>query len=526
MTTKTDLDELFAQALETTQSGKLETAIEIYKSILEIDPENEKAYQMIGSLSFNLNRKYDAEKNFLTALKINESYDNMINLAKTEFLLCDYDQNRFNYCAQLLFKAFHKNPMKIEPLMYLTNLLSTNNFHKDALVYAKKIYEIDHSEPETIKTVCSVFNRNGLQKEAIDILKTAIEKDPSNHDLHLSLSQIKLLKETDPETSNLIQFLEDGSLDKEQTSDFCYSLGNIFHKSKQYDKAWEFWQRANILRKEIETYDSQSDADLNKDLKTIFSKEFFKNLDRKGCTEEGPIFILGMPRSGTTLTEQIISSHSKVFGTGEPKYLIKAVYGPINQNDVTKQLTELSQAPEEELKRRGKLYIELLKKHTGGEQFFTDKMPHNFLYIGLIKLLMPNAKIIHCRRNPIATCFSIYSKYFHGNHFYSYCLNDLINHYRQYEDLMAHWKSIFGDDIYESNYEELVSNQEEKSKEMIEYLGLDWEDSCIEFHKNKRAVATASINQVSKKIYSGSNETWRKYEKYLGQLMDAFPDWA
>ena len=226
-----------------------------------------------------------------------------------------------------------------------------------------------------------------------------------------------------------------------------------------------------------------------------------------------PVFILGMPRSGTTLVEQIISSHSEVFGAGELKYVEK--FGKELVVDATfVNTTAISEFRES--------YFSEVSKLSNGKYVITDKMPQNFRFIPLICAAFPEAKIIHLQRNAAATCWSNYKQYFISKKLgYCYDLKDLVAYYNLYTEMMKVWQSQYGERIYNLNYEQLTNDQEDQTRKLIKHLGLNWEEACLSPHKNKRSVRTASQQQVRKKVYQGSSHAWRKYEPFLNGAFDS-----
>ena len=225
-----------------------------------------------------------------------------------------------------------------------------------------------------------------------------------------------------------------------------------------------------------------------------------------------PIFILGMPRSGTTLVEQIVSSHSKVTGAGELNYV--GILGQSIAKGMIKPSTEI-------ISDFRQHYIEALTTRSEAKFIVTDKMPHNFQYIGLILSVFPNAKVIHVNRDPAATCWSNYKHYFETTGLgYSYSLNDIVTYFGLYKDLMQFWQGHYGDRIYNLNYDTLTISQNDETRKLMQYLALEWEDRCLSPQSNKRSVQTASQQQVRQKVYQGSSQQWRKFEPYLDGIFD------
>ena len=282
------------------------------------------------------------------------------------------------------------------------------------------------------------------------------------------------------------------------------------------DKSFSCLTKGNSLRKQLLNYSIDKDKSIFSKLKITQPYLFKTLLDVKADSIEAtPIFILGMPRSGTTLVEQIISSHSEVLGAGELNHVsllgLNLLMDPKAINSAA--ISEF----------RNKYLLEL-SKVADGKPFVTDKMPQNFCFIPLIYAAFPEAKIVHVERNAAATCWSNFKQYFVSNSLgYCYDLKDVVEYYKLYKDLMKLWQSQYGDRIYNLNYESLTTDQENQTRKLIEHLDLNWEDACLSPQENKRSVRTASNQQVRQKVYQGSSEAWRKYEPYLNGAFDSLP---
>ena len=228
-----------------------------------------------------------------------------------------------------------------------------------------------------------------------------------------------------------------------------------------------------------------------------------------------------MPRSGTTLVEQILASHSQVFGAGELNDLLR-IATSIQAEKTDKEFPDcILDLNEEALETLGVSYLERLRKHSDSKRFITDKMPHNFWFIGLIKIILPEAKVVHCIRDPRDNCLSIFKNSFVHANYYAYDLKELGQYYNLYLDMMDHWGKTIPDFIYDLSYEAMVSNQEEETRKLLTYCQLPWEASCLSFHKTERSVATASSTQVRRPIYNDSVSLWKKYERQLEPLRNA-----
>ena len=302
--------------------------------------------------------------------------------------------------------------------------------------------------------------------------------------------------------------------------DLSFGLGKAYEDIKDYDLAFENYLNGNAIKRKQLNYSIEHDKILFNDLKNNFNKEIFKKFKNHSDSNDKIIFILGMPRSGTTLVEQILASHPKIYGAGELNNFNILVRKNLIYNNklyITKNFSELNNSP---FKKIGEEYLYTVNKFLNNKKLITDKTPINFLWIGVIKIVFPNAKIIHCIRNPKDNCFSIFKNYFAGTINFAYNLDEIVTYYNLYSDLMKFWRSIMPDSIYEIHYERLIDNQKEQTRNLLNFCELEWNDNCLLFYKNKRPIKTASSSQARKPIYKTSIESWKKFEKHLEKYLD------
>ena len=244
--------------------------------------------------------------------------------------------------------------------------------------------------------------------------------------------------------------------------------------------------------------------------------------DGAGYNSDLPIFILGMPRSGTTLVEQILASHPSIHGAGELKDLSGIAFGLPHRLGSSQPFPEcVAEVDAGRWRELGEAYVQGIRKHAAGMERITDKMPSNYHFVGLIHLMLPSAQIIHCVRDPVDTCLSCYKTLFVKTQEFSYDLTELGRHYRQYDRLMQHWKTVLPGRMLDVRYEDVVSDLEGVARRLVEFCGLEWNEACLEFYKTERPVRTASAVQVRRPIYQTSIEYWRRYERHLGPLFQA-----
>lgn len=353
------------------------------------------------------------------------------------------------------------------------------------------------------------------KEEAREVLKKAKEVNPNYPLIYFTLSNIKRFEsEDDEDFQSMLKLTEDtkgmGSTFK---SSLYFALGKGYENMKQYDKAFECLEIANNAKRQTLPYDVNGQDAFFERIKVEYSPEVLKEFSNNGCDSNVPVFIVGMPRSGTTLTEQIISSHPDVFGAGELP-------------DVQRTKRRMGIIKTDVLKEAGETYLELstARDKAGTAKRITDKMPGNYLNIGLILSILPNAYIIHCRRSPMDTCLSNYKQNFMVGQYWSYDLEELGDEYLRYLDLMAYWHEQFPGHILDISYEDTVSDLETQARRLIDHIDLEWNDACLEPHKQKRAVLTASKTQVTKPVYQSSVEKWRRYEKQFQPLVEKLKD--
>ena len=305
-----------------------------------------------------------------------------------------------------------------------------------------------------------------------------------------------------------------------------YALAKAFDDVKEFDSAFAHYGEGGRLKLELDPYDEASHAILYKVMRQL-SPELMGDNSPEGCPERQPVFVLGMPRSGTSLLEQVLSSHPEIYGAGELKLVNKVIQG-IQIGKVRIDLQTAGFFPKENqitLFERGQKYAsELANLAPPNTARIVDKMPGNHLYVGLICSILPNAYIIHSRRHPVETCLSCYRLLFTEGHQWSYNMRTLGRVYKRYWDLMKHWRETFPGRMLEVRYEDMVGNLEKQARNIIDYLELPWNESCLDFHQNKRTVRTASASQVKQPIYNTSVNRWREYEAQLAPLLDEIGD--
>lgn len=393
----------------------------------------------------------------------------------------------------------------------------------DVMQALDQLEEILKQAPDNIEfhyNVAVIYSRHGESKRAQQLFHKAIDLKPDYADAYHAIADEKSYKDDDHFLEQIEKQLEKENLGDRQRSYLEFAAGKVSADRQEYDRAFLHYSRGNQFksahfmsehyRKDIDSYIS------------YFNTEYVEKYADWGLHSHKPIFVLGMPRSGTTLIEQILASHSQVYGAGECNDIHGVVRAMVRKSPEKMEFPEcLSTHKHIDILAYATKYLEKLEHLSAGESYVINKMPANFLYIGLILMMFPNSRIIHSVRSPMDTCLSCYFQNFFVGQEYSFDLEDLAEFYNGYHRLMTHWKTIYPQKILDVKYENVVSDREIQVRRMLDFCGLDWEDACMSHETGKKHVITASKCQVRQPIYNTSVERWRHYEKHLQPLIDS-----
>jgi len=486
--------------------GDLEAAIESYKQALKIKPDYAQAYNNMGNALKDKGDLDAAIISYKQALKIKpdyaQAYSNMGNALKS--------QGDVEAAIDSFKQALKIKPDYAQAFNNMGNALYDKGDLEAAINSYKKALKIKPDYFQAYNNIGIALKDKGDLEAAIDIYKQVLKIKPDYAEVYRNLSTIHRYKEHDEYFLKMQSLYQSASVSDEQRCHLNFALSKASEDLNEVSQSFNYLIIGNELRKKILSYDIKKDIELFSQLKKSYPSIALQSVVESSDLK--PIFILGMPRSGTTLVEQIVSSHSEVTGAGELSYVSRfgdpIARGAIKPN--TKMILDFRQR-----------YIEALKKRSDGKFIVTDKMPQNFLYVGLIFSAFPNAKVIHVNRDPVATCWSNYKNYFSDKDLgYCYDLDDIVTYFGLYTDLMQFWLGHYGDRIYNLNYDNLTINQDDETRKLIEYLELEWENNCLSPQHNKRSVRTVSQQQVRQKVYQGSSQQWRKFEPYLNGAFD------
>jgi len=497
------------------------TAERHYQTVLREHPDDPDASNLLGTLALEAKRVDVAITLFNKALAQRRHHPGYLTNLGNALL-----QAKRQADAAIAFEsAIRAQPGLADALLGASQAYRALNRTDDAMALAKRAMRSSPANSRVIMNLAGLHISAGDTKLGVDLLRPLIRrKDPVPNAVSAMATAHKFTPD-DPEPDIIARLADSEGLSDETRANVLHALGKARADLKQHDEAFAAYQRGKqILGR---SFDFPQLEAYYEALITNLDPAFYSERQGFGIAEVEPVFVVGMPRSGTTLTEQICASHSDVTGVGEVPSMGKLANAMgWRKGRPDELLANLRALTREQSVQLAQSYLDDVAQYGGTGKRVVDKMPHNYEFLGLIALLFPRAHIIHCTRDPIDNCVSCFTHNFNENHAYNADLDVLGRYYRMYRRLMAHWKSALPLAILDNSYEAMVADQETQSRRLIAFLGLEWEDAVLEYYDNDRLVKTPSRWQVRQPIYSSSVKAWKKYEAHLGPLFDALGDLA
>ena len=471
-------------------------------------------------MAFKNNNHDIAEKLLIRAIQL-DPYFHLLwdNLAKVFRV-----QNKLEESKKAFENLIKLDPKNNEAFVALGTIYNKLAQYKDGINSYKKALKLNDNNARVYLSMGHALKTLGNRKECEDSYLKAIKLFPLSGEGYWSLANLKTYTFNESQIQAMKSAIKEDMHEQEKIQ-MMFALGKAYESKKNFKESFKFYNDGNWMQRKTVEYNAEENSK-SIDLTIDFFKKNKEQLNfDSGISSKDPIFILGLPRAGSTLLEQILSSHSMIEGTEELHNIMTIGRRIRTTNDSKNYLNNLLDLNKENISSYGNMYIDETRWARKDNNFFIDKMPNNFPHIGLIKMILPNAKIIDARRNPLDGCFSCFKQYFAKGQHFTYDLDDVARYYKDYLKIMKFWNNYFPDEIHTVCYENVINNPEQEVRLMLKYLGLDFEKSCMDFHKSSRPVKTASSEQVRQPIYKSGMNYWKNYEDDLSTLVKHFPDY-
>ncbi|MEM1402486.1 MAG: sulfotransferase [Pseudomonadota bacterium] len=499
--------------------GKLGKAEALCRKFLRAHPTDVEAMRLLAGIAVQFGVLEDAEY----LLESASEFDGANTQLKVDLVDVLRKRQKFSEAQALAESLYRRSPdnVQLKSLFAIEEMQMGRYDH--AVTLFDEILEVMPNDPITLTSKGHALKTLGHQQPAIASYRAAVRSDPWYGEAYYAMSNLKTYRFDDDELSAMQAYEVREEISPMGAVHFCFALGKAFEDRKDFHESFRYYRKGNALKRELSNYDPDQMSEDLKAQRNYFVSDVFQGRTGAGTLSRDPIFIVGLPRAGSTLLEQILSSHSAVDGTLElPNILSMAQKLRRRGREGAEPYPALlSELKDDELAGLGEQYISDTRIHRKGAPYFIDKMPNNFRHIGLIKLILPNAKIIDARRDPMACCFSGFKQLFAEGQEFTYDLTDLGCYYRDYLMLMDHWDTVIPGEVLRVDYEDVVDDLEKEVRRLLDFCGLPFEEACLNFHQTKRAVRTASSEQVRRPIYSEGLEQWVNYEAFLEPLRKA-----
>jgi Flp pilus assembly protein TadD len=498
---------LLARAQKAFKAGDNAQAADLFDEFVSLVPGRADALNALGVALYHLGRYQDAEQRYREAIDIDPEYaDALFNLAA----LLQADPSA---AEPLLRRALKINPKYPGARAMLGLMLLSSSQEHEAKVALRKALKVSPRDHVALLGLAHIARVEGRFDEAQSLLERTLEISPKMPTAWASLNGTRRMTTADSDWFATAKEIAGSGVPLWDEVQLRFAMGKYCDDINDYENAFENFRRGNELLKSVAgRYNREAHASLADDLIRVHTREALASITQGGSPSAKPIFVLGMPRSGTSLIEQIIASHPAAKGLGEPDYWLKAARA--NQDEIRQKVLDLPAR-----KKLAEDYLHLIERRRPDALRIVDKTPTNSDLVGFIHTAFPKARIIRVRRDPIDTCLSCYFQNFSTAQTFTMDLDDLAAYYRTHQRLMDHWcRALPAEAILQVPYEGLVAEQEAWTRKILDFLGLEWDERCLAFHETKRSVTTASVWQVRQKIYRHSVERWRNYEKFIGPL--------
>ncbi|HYD72891.1 MAG TPA: sulfotransferase [Candidatus Binatia bacterium] len=505
------------RAVKLHQGGKTDEAEELYMRILDEAPGQPDALNLLGVIQSEKNKNDRALDLLSRAARLRPKDPNILN----NLGRASVRARRFEQAIDSLEHALSLSPNLTESLGNLIQAHRQAGNLDEAEYFINALREKKGGSLTADVEHARLLSDLGKKDEARELLLKIIKYTPQHAFAWQALAKLSKIKPGDPIIDGIVDAISKAKEPSSQMRVLCYTAGKVFDDLGEYDRAFEYFSRAK--KQDPHTFNAERASEYFKNIADVFNANFFAGRKDWGVSSKRPVFIVGMPRSGTTLAEQILASHPDVYGGGELEFvgqLTASIRDYVPSGRYPSATVALSR------ETVASFAFRYLRKIGAIDQLsarFTDKMPHNFLSLGFLRIMFQNLRVVHCIRNPADTILSCFQHDFAQTHDYNQSLEGLTTYYVLYRELMEHWSGVAGDCIHPLHYEKMVENQEDQSRALVSFTGLEWDQGVLAFAQNERRVSTPSSWQVRNPLYSSSSGRWRNYERHLAPVIEHMP---
>jgi tetratricopeptide (TPR) repeat protein len=511
---------LMTAALALTEN-RIPEAEALLREHLRHFPTDVAAIRMLAEVAARIGRLPDAETLLARCLELSPGF----SAARQNYAMVLHRQNKPAQALHEVNRLLEAEPSNPGLRNLKAAILGRTGDYDESVALYRAVLADYPRQPRVWMSLGHALKTAGQNTACIEAYRRCIELMPNYGEVWWSLANLKTFRFTSDEIATMRAQLDRADLTNEDRFHFHFSLGKALEDEEQYAVSFEHYSQGNLLRRRLLRYDADDNAAHVERSKRLFTREFFAARKASGFHAPDPIFVVGLPRSGSTLIEQILASHSQVEGTQELAditMIARTVGRRTTRTDGSAYPRALEKFSADELRTLGERYIESTRIHRKTHRpLFIDKMPNNFAHVGLIHLILPNAKIVDARRHPLGCCFSGFKQHFARGQAFTYELEEIGRYYRDYVELMAHFDAALPGRVHRVFYERMIDDTEGEVRRLLDYCGLPFEVSALKFHENPRAVRTASSEQVRRPIFREGLDQWRHYEPWLGPLREA-----
>jgi tetratricopeptide (TPR) repeat protein len=509
---------LMAHAAEHQKEGRIEEAERIYRRVLRKNPDNVDALRLLALLALRVDRQDDAESLLQRAIEIAPDF----LLALLDLGRLRKEQDRYEEALECFDRVIALEPSQPQAHFLRAATLARASFTHESIDAYRSCLAVRPGHVGALLGLGHVLKAVGDYDAAVSSYQACMREAPDFGETYWSLANLKTYRFDDATVAEMEMRAGASGANEQSVVNFQFALGKAYEDRGDYERAWDHYRRGNETQRAQVKYDPVQTAVMNDRILAAFDSTLIEKLRGAGDPDPSPIFILGLPRSGSTLLEQILATHTDVEGTSELPYVGRlATSLNLNRPDGVNYPEAMRELAPSNLAALGRDYLARARMHRrSGASRFIDKMPNNFPNVGLIALVLPNAKIIDARRHPLDACLSNYRQLFAKGQNFTYDLTEIGEYYLEYQRMMDHWHDVLPGRVLTVQYEDVVGDFEPQVRRLLAFCGLPWQDACLRFYESERPVRTPSAEQVRQPIYDRSVGHWKHYEGQLGELID------